>query len=119
MSALGEKGGIFAVYFEQLHSCAVISRTVESGLLLEGVLVLSTLIGFNDPHSPGASTCPAQDPMSAPAPVMPQQGQSPDHHSLGPVSHPSPSLSPGMVPSAGAAPSAILMVAPGQSCSGW
>lgn len=86
---------------------------MESGLFLEGVVVLSTLIGFNDPDSPGASTCPAQDPMSAPAPVMLQQGQSPDHHSLSPTSHPSPSLSPGMAPSAGAAPSAT----PGSS--GW
>lgn len=56
--------------------------------------------------SPGASTCPAQDPMSAPAQVMLEQGQSPDHRSPGPVAHPIPSLFPGMAPSAGAAPSA-------------
>lgn len=77
-------------------------------------MVLSTLTGFNDPDSPGASTCPAQDPVSAPAPVVLQQGQSPDHHSPGPVPHPSPSLSPGMAPSAGAAPRATPPVAPGQ-----
>lgn len=88
---------------------------MKCGLFLEGVVVLSTLIGFNDPDSPEASTFPAQAPVSAPAPVMLQQGQSPDHHSPSPVAHPSPSLSPGMAPSAGSAPSATPLVAPGQS----
>lgn len=34
MSALGEKGGIFAVYFEQLRTCAVILWDCEVWVIL-------------------------------------------------------------------------------------
>lgn len=63
--------------------------------------------------SPGASTCPAQDPMSAPAPVMLEQGQSPDHRSPGPVAHPIPISWDGT--QCWGCPHCQPLVAPGQS----
>lgn len=46
----------------------IFSRTMESRLFLEGVVALSTLIGFNGPDQPHLgpllTLCRAQDPMS-------------------------------------------------------